>query len=222
MKVLALSDIHGNWRGLKEVMSREDYDTVLIAGDLSDYSGSVDRVVNTLVGVVRERGVKVYTVLGNMDNPDLLNRLSSINEVTVLHGSFKELNNYLVVGFSGGLYSPFHTPFEFSDEHFKSLIDELSVKLGSISKELIILSHTPPYNTKVDLTFNGLHVGSQALREFIELHKPVLVICGHIHEGRGVDKVGSTLIINPGPLLRGYYAVLELGKEVKYELRSLK
>ncbi len=222
MKVLALSDIHGNWRGLKEVMSREDYDVVLIAGDLSDYSGNVVRVVNTLVDIVRGRGVKVYTVLGNMDNPDLLSKLSGINEVTVLHGSFKELNNYLIIGFSGGLYSPFHTVFEFSDEYLKSLIDEVVSKLGSVNKELLVLSHTPPYNTKVDVTFNGLHVGSQALREFIEFHNPVLVVCGHIHEGRGVDRIGSTLVVNPGPLLRGYYAVLELGREVRYELRTLK
>ncbi|MEM0505361.1 MAG: metallophosphoesterase [Sulfolobales archaeon] len=224
MKVLALSDVHGNWRALKEVMSREEYDVVLIAGDLSDYGGSVEKVIEIISDFIKNFNIAVYSVLGNMDNPQLLTTLPNVETFKLLHGSVITHLNYLIIGFSGGLRSPFHTNFELSDSEYRSLIGEVVKTLHqtSVNQRLILLTHTPPYNTKVDLTYSGLHVGSEALREFIESYKPMLTICGHIHEGRGVDLVGNSLILNPGPLFRGYYATIDLNDEINYELKTLK
>ena len=36
------------------------------------------------------------------------------------------------------------------------------------------------------------------MRAAIERYKPVLSLHGHIHESRGVAKIGPTLAINPG------------------------
>ena len=49
-------------------------------------------------------------------------------------------------------------------------------------------------------------------RDFIRENQPLAVICGHIHEGKAIDKIGETLVINPGPLQEGNYAWLELEK----------
>lgn len=223
MRVLALSDVHGNWRVLKEVMDREDCDVVLIAGDLSDYSGSVERVIEVISDFVKNSNIAVYSVLGNIDSPQLLTTLSNVRTLKLLHGSVINYLNYLIIGFSGGLRSPFHTNFELSDSEYRSLIGKVIKTLHqtSMNKHLILLTHTPPYNTKVDLTYSGLHVGSEALREFIESYKPRLTICGHIHEGRGVDSIGNSLILNPGPLFRGYYATVNLDNEINYKLKTL-
>jgi Icc-related predicted phosphoesterase len=68
-------------------------------------------------------------------------------------------------------------------------------------------------------------VGSTAVREAIFRHQPMLSIHGHIHESRGVRKMGRTLAINPGSVyadgvLQG--AVIDLnpkkGKVAKYIL----
>ncbi len=223
MKVLALSDVHGNWRTLKEVMEREDYEVVLIAGDLSDYGGKVDKVFEVISDVVRSSDVKVYSVLGNMDDPQLLIKSSNLKELTILHGGLTTYLDYLIVGFSGGLRSPFHTYFELSDDDYHSLIDYVvrTLKQVSTSKHLILLTHTPPYNTKVDLTYSGLHIGSEVLRRFIESYTPKLTVCGHVHEARGVDSISGSLIVNPGPLFRGYYTVINLGERVDYLLKRL-
>jgi hypothetical protein len=43
-------------------------------------------------------------------------------------------------------------------------------------------------------------VGSTAVREVIETNQPLLSLHGHIHEGRGVSRIGKTLCINPGSM----------------------
>ena len=82
----------------------------------------------------------------------------------------------------------------------------------------VVLSHAPPRDGKLDRTFFGRHVGSRALREFIERAQPALVVCGHIHEGRGIDTIGPTTVVNCGPAAAGDYAVVEIGDEVRVEL----
>lgn len=53
-------------------------------------------------------------------------------------------------------------------------------------------------------------VGSVAVKRYIEERQPILSIHGHIHEDRGIDIVGDTIVVNPGPLKDGYYAEAEL------------
>ena len=68
-------------------------------------------------------------------------------------------------------------------------------------------------------------VGSTAVRDAIVTHQPMLSVHGHIHESRGVTKMGRTLTINPGSVytdgvLQG--AVIDLnekkGKVTRYIL----
>ena len=76
-----------------------------------------------------------------------------------------------------------------------------------------MISHAPPYGTKADAVPSGAvarHVGSYAVRRFIEAAKPVLAICGHIHEARCVDRLGGCTIVNPGPAKLGRYAIVKL------------
>ena len=67
--------------------------------------------------------------------------------------------------------------------------------------------------------FLGKHVGSTAVRTFIEKNKPDVVVCGHIHEARGTDILGSTLMINCGSAAQGNYAMIDIGNTVEMENR---
>ena len=78
---------------------------------------------------------------------------------------------------------------------------------------LILILHNPPKDTKCDMLPNGIHVGSEQIRQFIEKTKPLAVITGHIHEGRAIDSIGDTTIINAGPLNEGNYAWLTVEKD---------
>ena len=53
--------------------------------------------------------------------------------------------------------------------------------------------------------------------KYVEENQPLAVVCGHIHEGVGMEKIGETLVINPGSLGEaGSYAQMEIEKEGEF------
>ena len=61
------------------------------------------------------------------------------------------------------------------------------------------------------------------MRAFIETERPDVAVVGHIHEGRGTDRVGSTLVLNAGALRDGGYVVVEEDDAcLTAELRTLR
>ena len=77
----------------------------------------------------------------------------------------------------------------------------------------ILLTHAPPVDTRLDRLSTGKHVGSQAVRDIATYGSRVLV-CGHIHESAGVDRIGDVLMLNAGslgdPFGRPQYGLVEL------------
>jgi len=77
------------------------------------------------------------------------------------------------------------------------------LKVLSIPKNTIYVIHAPPFNTNLDIVTKGQHVGSKAVRKFIEGEQPLLALHGHIHEspemsGSWNDKIKKTICINVG------------------------
>lgn len=69
--------------------------------------------------------------------------------------------------------------------------------------DTLFVLHSPPRDTRCDVMAGGLHVGSRAIRRFVETHQPPLVLSGHIHESPRVsgawrDTIGRTVVVNPG------------------------
>ena len=77
---------------------------------------------------------------------------------------------------------------------------------------------TVRYSANCDRLRTGEHVGSEAIRRFVERAQPDLVLCGHIHESRGVDEIGRSRIVNPGPAAAGHFVVVETNGEVVFTL----
>ncbi len=70
----------------------------------------------------------------------------------------------------------------------------------------VLIVHGPPF-LSLDRTapqFGSIHVGSPSLRVWIEQHQPRAVVCGHIHEEFGVDRIGSTTVYNVSYLDASY------------------
>jgi len=61
---------------------------------------------------------------------------------------------------------------------------------------MILLTHAPPYRCGsrdalgvfgLPSSYWGRHVGSTAIMSFLQKHKPILHVCGHVHEGVSVS-----------------------------------
>ncbi|MGL4670553.1 MAG: metallophosphoesterase family protein [Methanobacteriaceae archaeon] len=87
-----------------------------------------------------------------------------------------------------------------NNNHLHHLNDnnDNSVNDNTNNKFKVLITHAPPINTNADKIKNGAHVGSFSIRKIIEEFQPDLAICGHIHEAKSQDKIGKTLVINPG------------------------
>lgn len=63
----------------------------------------------------------------------------------------------------------------------------------------VLVAHAPPYGLR-DVNLLGEHAGSRALLDAVIRARPRLVVCGHLHEGRGATGMGSynrwTLVAN--------------------------
>ena len=216
MRFLVLSDIHGDTEKLEKLDDEFGRaDAVLFAGDfarLSDPASALG-VLNTLI----EKHDSLFCVLGNCDEKDFLTELENL-DVSV-EGDLVLRDGLAFGGAGGGLHFTGDTPFERTEE---DLARDLSIvgEKGDCGN-VILLIHHPPYDTKLDVAGGGPHVGSKLSRAFIEKHKPLAVISGHIHESFAVDKLGPTVLINPGAVADGRYGILEVEHDGKTDSWSV-
>ena len=212
MILVSLSDIHENVPGLKAIRHElQAADVVLLCGDLTSFGGAEHAA--RVVGAVRQINDRVFAVPGNCDRPPVDAYLSEqgIN----LHGRSQVVGGLRLIGLGGSLPALSPTPFEFTDDQLAHFLRDAMSGFADDGLPLVLLSHQPPRDTAADLAFTGGHVGSAAVRSFIEQQRPLVCFTGHIHEGRGIDEIGVTKVINPGPFRTGRYAYAEIAGELK-------
>lgn len=186
---------------------------------------SLDRWLDMADGKLRGGQIGCILNGGNDDIFEIDDMIESSPCVTFAEGKVLDLGGFSMV--SMGWTNP--TPW---DTFREAPEDELAGKIGAVAEHVpdmgraIFNFHAPPYGTglddapSLDATLRPIHggavmkaVGSVAVRDAINKHQPLLSVHGHIHESRGVKKMGRTLAINPGSVygdgvLQG--AVIEL------------
>jgi Icc-related predicted phosphoesterase len=187
-------------------------DVLVIAGDLTT-KGSAEEATLAIRSFVAAAPC-VLVVAGNMDPASLE---SVFNHLGVgLNGRGVRIGESGFFGVSAAPLSPLHTPNEVTEEELATRAQAGWEEVKD-SRWRIFVPHAPPHATRLDRTFTGLHVGSTAVKSFIEKNQPELVICGHIHEARGVEMLGRTTVINCGPVGSESYAVIRLDTSLVLE-----
>lgn len=216
MKILAFTDIHGSVDTVEHILKQETGSgAIILGGDLTT-NGTVKQAQDA-VRRIQRFGKPVYAVAGNMDQPETDRAFEDMG--VGVNGRGMMLDHVGIFGVSASPFTPLHTPYEISEEEI-ALRAHSGWKDVQTARTTIFVPHAPPANTKVDMLAGGSHVGSTAVRKFIEQHQPTVVVCGHIHEARGIDSLGSSTIVNCGPAARGYYAVITFGKKVLIEMKG--
>ena len=84
-----------------------------------------------------------------------------------------------------------------------------------VKESSIILTHIPPIGS-LDVD-KGKHIGSKVVDDIIRLYSPEFLFCGHAYHSVGESVVNKTLVVNPGALMNGRYAIVDLAtKKVKF------
>lgn len=218
MKIVAVADIHGSYGVVERILDREElFDVVVVAGDVTTKGTPAE--LHSAMRAVLNRGRPVVAVAGNMDPPPLEQSLLDLG--ISLNGKGVVIGEVGFFGVSACPLTPFRTPYEIDEEEIARRADAGWAEVAS-ARWKIFVPHAPPRKTRLDRTFMGMHVGSTAVRHFIERNRPNVVVCGHIHEARGVDTLGETQMVNCGPAGRGSYAVITINATAHVDCRALK
>ncbi len=205
MKLTVISDIHGALEKLVAATPLlSDSDITVISGDITRH-GDLDEL-RYVITALKEVTRQLFAIPGNMDGKSSVRVLSALD--VNLHGVGVELGHVRFIGAGGATATPFGTPFEVPES---DIVKQLSrLHRPEFPGRLVVLCHNPPYGTVVDRIFLGRHVGGKGIREWVEQVQPALFLSGHIHEAAGVDKIGETVLLNPGPFRRGGIGIVTI------------
>ena len=202
MKILVISDLHAH----NDVLDKMDSvfaqaDAVIFAGDFAEcFKPETGKEALERLCAKHEN---IFAVLGNYDNEDFMEELENqdicVEKALVFH------EGLAFAGSGGGTIFTGKTEFERTEDEVLSDFDIVvnSVEQtgdSSLWNSLILISHNPPVGDKIDSFDGEHHAGSQKFTDFIKSNKPLAVVCGHIHEGTNIEKIGDTVVINPGSL----------------------
>lgn len=198
---IAFGDVHENTQFIPKIPGIREAAGVIVSGDLTNRGNMA--AGREVYEAIRAVNPVILAQIGNMDRAEVTEYLKG--QEANIHLETREIApgvGLMGVGFSTP--TPFNTPSEASDQQIGLWLDETHAKARGFSR-LILVSHTPPHDTAVDKLGTGQHVGSRAVRAFIERVQPEVCVTGHIHEARGMDVIGRTRVYNPGMLGGGGY-----------------
>ena len=228
MKILLLSDLSNKIPKIP-LKTIDSCDFVLLAGDITIGARSLKRTILVFEKLcdLFPDPLPVFLIPGNHDLPiiaktpeffpknfvQMHNKSSNFR----INGFEKEI---LIIGFGGSkpipgfpVKEPGPNYFTFEpDEIYNSLKTLTTKEEGFFSEDYftILFVHEPPFNTSLDITHHKEHVGSKPIRHFIEEYQPNIAVSGHIHESRGVDHIGQTIIVNAGEAKYNKYAIFDI------------
>jgi len=219
MRLVCFGDIHMAFRAIERLgpVLREA-DCAILTGDLTHFGDPPDAF--RVVDAVRAHCPNILAVTGNLDMPQVIDafRAHGIS----LHGEGRRLGSVGIFGCGGSNVTPMDTPTELEEEDIRTTL-ECGHRAVADAPLRLMVCHTPPYDTRLDRLMNGRPVGSPAVRAFIEAYRPHVAVVGHIHEGRGVDRLGETVVANAGALRDGGYVVVtDDARGLHVELRNVR
>ncbi|UXD21419.1 metallophosphoesterase [Ignicoccus pacificus DSM 13166] len=166
--------------------------------DLVVVSGDLECL--STVRALEEARSETLAVTGNLDDPQIADELERLG--------YSIENKVVEVG-----------DLRFAGVSAQSI--ETSVNIIRKKNFDVLVSHYPPKGI-LDRAWSGAHIGLYEIRELLEEKRPKLALVGHVHESRGYQFFSETLVVNPGPLRDGYYAIViaDQGRVVLKRLRA--
>ncbi len=194
-------------------------------------AGWLDLAEERLAGT----GTQLYVMIGNDDDVSLREVIASSTVAVDPEDQPVEVGEGFTMYSCGwSNRTPWDTPRELPEDEFERHLEEHVAGMQTPDRTIFNF-HCPPYGTGLDRAplldetlkpivragaVEMADVGSTAVRKVIERHQPALGLHGHIHESRGIAKLGRTLCINTGSeyaegVLHGALITLDAKKGVR-------
>jgi Icc-related predicted phosphoesterase len=214
MRIAYVVDVHDRFEAVPAALDEIGaVDVLVVGGDITTFGTPDD--AERAIELWKPLAPMLLAVAGNMDSPAIDERLVALG--VSCDGRGVAIGDVGIAGVSAAPLSPLHTPYELPDDE---LARRAEAGLADVEgcRVRILCPHAPPHGTACDRIRSGEHVGSPALRALVEREAPDVVLSGHIHESRAIDRLGTTQIVNPGPISAGHYALVEITDTVSVSL----
>jgi uncharacterized protein len=157
-------------------------------------------------------GTRAYVIPGNDDPWEIDAVLAAGSSVVACDETVQTIGPHEMVSFGYSNRTPWQTPRELDEEEIYVRLKRLVDQLENPSRAIFNI-HVPPYESSLDTAYevdeelryvtkggrpHEIPTGSLAVRQIIEETQPLLSLHGHIHESKGVTRIGRTVAINPG------------------------
>ena len=242
MKIMAISDIHGNravLSKLKGAVEREQPDLIVFSGDIvkgkargtewleaqmegrdpvwhKGIAAEEDEDLEfyeTFFSTVNALGPPVLCVPGNMDAPKA--RFGD-----VAGAAEEKYENVHVIHnsefrFNGFVFRGFggEVTEDLREDEFVCRFNRIDVKKHLMSEgENVIIVTHSPPVGDTVSKEGEKEKGSPVVNDILERSKAILLFCGHAHDP-AVEMISGAWVVNPGPLKGESYATVEIDEE---------
>jgi len=193
MKLLAISDLHGNLASAWSAIESASPDVLLCCGDWGD----PDEISEADLQAFTNR-LPVYSVFGNHDHLEALSGWRNTDGSAVLlpNGELCSHAGLHLAGISGIWAKSHRKPYYVTDAD----VDESVLRVASSGRRVdILLSHGCPSGV-ADLTWDNRHGGQRCFLRALQALRPAIYLTGHLHraqehvtrEGQVIRNVGQT------------------------------
>jgi Icc-related predicted phosphoesterase len=155
---------------------------------------------------------RAYVIPGNDDPWSIDEVLEGGTSVVACDERVELVGPHELVSFGYSNRTPWQTPRELDEEEIYVRLKRLTDRLDAPERSIFNI-HVPPWESSLDTAFevdeelryvtkggrpHEVPTGSHAVRQVIEEVQPLLSLHGHIHESKGVTRIGRTVAVNPG------------------------
>jgi Icc-related predicted phosphoesterase len=182
----------------------------------------------------------IYVAPGNDDEMYIDEVLAQSHSLINVEAKEVELpGGYLLFSSGWSNHTPWHTPRELDEPALLEKLEGIVAGADDPSRAIFNF-HVPPKDSGLDTCYEvneHLEVvselgqpkltsaGSTAVREILTRVQPAASLHGHIHESRGMSRIGRTVAFNPGSeysegILRGVLVSLKDGRVERHQFTS--
>jgi uncharacterized protein len=201
MRILAVSDLHGDLDSAQRACACVKPELILSCGDWGDPEEVAERDFTAFL-----KQAQVYTTFGNHDPLALLSRLTNRDGSPVLigQGHVQEFSGLRIAAI-GGIWAKSHAKPHYVTDADVAAAAERIARAGAVD---VLITHACPIGL-ADLTPTGRHGGQRSFLEAFKLIQPRLHVCGHLHLAQERTLKDGRKVINVGATPEGSIAVIE-------------